>query len=158
MESAAVVTLMDKLLLEADQAGMSREHTLEQAHYASYNVQETMTKRFLDLVGQVETQLGTPEQRIEFDREDGKKSPIPKWLQECVRKTSSDKVMRVAFWRRDEGYSYICLKMELDSKDRPNYYNLVLGSRRKISQKINVESMRKQKPWWAFWTWFFKGG
>lgn len=149
------VNLMDKLLLEADKAGMSREHVLEQAHYASYNVQEAMANRFAEVVSQVEAELGPPEQKLELNQEDGKKLQLPKWLSEAVHKTSSVKMLRVAFWRREDGYSYVCLKMELDSKDRPNYYNLVLGSRRKISQKIDVRSMRAKKPWWHFWTWFF---
>ncbi len=152
------VNLMDKLLLEADKAGMSREHVLEQAHYASYNVQESMLKRFVEVVGQVEAELGKPEQQIELEREDGKRTQIPKCLQDTAKKTSSEKLLRVAFWRRDDGYNYVCLKVELDSRDRPNYYNLVLGARRKISQKINVESMRKKQPWWAFWLWFFRSG
>lgn len=149
------VNLMDKLLLEADKAGMSREHILEQAHYAAFEVQESMAKRFAEVVAQVETELGTPEQKLDLDADSTKRPVVPKWLTETINKTSSTKVHKVAFWRRDDGYSYVCLKVELDSKDRPNYYNLVLGSRRKVSQKINVEAMRKKKPWWQFWLWFF---
>lgn len=146
------VVLMDKLLLEADQAGMSREHVLEQSHYASQNVQESMTKRFSELVGQVESELGTPEQNLQLDREDGKHTPVPKWLHDTLNKTSTVKMLRVAFWRRADGYSYVCLKIELDSKDRPNYYNLVLGSRRRMAgQKMNLDAIRNAKPWWQFW-------
>jgi hypothetical protein len=151
------VTLMDKLLLEADQAGMSREHVLEQSHYASHNVEEVMAKRFTEVVAQVEAEIGAPEQTIQVDREDGKHVPIPQWLQETVKKSSAVKMRRVAFWKRGEGYSYVALKVELDSKDRPNYYNLVLGSRRKLSTKINVDTMRKKKDWWSGLLWFMKG-
>ena len=141
---------MDNLLLEADQAGMVKEHTLDQAHYASSNVEEVMSKKFDDLVTQINAEWGTPDQNIVCQREDGRKAPLPKWLHDAANVAGSTKLVKVAFWKRGNGYSFVMLRIDLDSKDRPNYYNLVLGSRRRQTEGARVEKLRQKRPWWAF--------
>jgi hypothetical protein len=143
--------LLDTLLEEASEAGMVKEHTLEQAHYASLNVEQVMAEKFDALVKQLETEWGSaPEQNIQCQREDGRKAPLPKWLQQAANVAGSCKLMRVAFWKRGVGFSYVLLRAELDSKDRPNYYMLVLGSRRRQSEGARVDKLRIERPWWSY--------
>ncbi|MBX9688653.1 MAG: hypothetical protein K2X27_18235 [Candidatus Obscuribacterales bacterium] len=148
--SKTPATLMDTLLEEADQAGMVKEHTLEQAHYASLNVEQVMGDKFDALVKQIESEWNqAPEQNILVQRDDGRKAPLPKWLHDAVNEAGSVKLLKVAFWKRGAGYSYVLLRVELDSKDRPNYYNLVIGSRRRQSEGARVGKLRQERPWWA---------
>lgn len=144
------MALMDQLLVQAEQAGSSQEHMLEQAHYASLNVEEVMGKKFDDLIALVQADWGTPEQNIQVNRADGKKVPLPKWLHDSMNVAGSNKLLNVAYWRRGEGYCYVMLRVELDSKDRPNYYDLLIGSRRRIASSVKVDKLRKERPWWAF--------
>lgn len=151
-------TLMETLLEEADQAGMVKEHTLEQAHYASQNVEQVMGDKFDQIVKDVETEWAlAPEQNILVQRDDGRKAPLPKWLHDAANVAGSTKLIKVAFWKRGAGYSFIMLRTELDSKDRPKYYNLVLGSRRRQSEGARVEKLRQERPWWSFLIPGYKG-
>lgn len=143
--------LMDTLLEEASEAGMVREHTLEQAHYASLNVEQVMGKKFDDLVVQIEKDWGeAPEQNILVQRDDGRKVPLPKWLHDAANVAGACKLYKVAYWKRKIGYSYVLLRAELDSKDRPKYYLLVLGSRRRQSEGARVDRLRQGRPWWSY--------
>lgn len=145
------MTLMDTLLEEADKAGVSREHVMEQAHYASLNVEQVTNDKFDALVNQVAGEWGPPEQNITMVRNDGKRSPLPKWLHEAnaADRAGANRLLRVAYWRREAGYSYVMIKVEVDSKDRPNYYNIVLGSRRRVSDGPRAGRPTKKMPWWA---------
>ncbi len=149
--------LMDTLLEEAAEPGSVKEHTLEQAHYASLNVEQVMSEKFDALVKQVESEWQPPEQSITVEREDGKRAPLPKWLHDAANIAGSVKLIRVAFWKRNEGYCFVMLRAELDSKDRPNYYNLVIGSRRRQSQGARVEKLRQERPWWSYLIPGYKG-
>lgn len=142
---------MATLLEEADQAGMVKEHTLEQAHYASQNVEQVMGEKFDELVKKIQEEWGqAPEQNILVKREDGRKAPLPKWLHDAANVAGSSKLLKVAFWKREGGYCFILLRVELDAKDRPNYYNLVLGSRRRQSEGARVDRLRQERPWWSY--------
>lgn len=150
--------LLETLLEEADQAGMVKEHTLEQAHYASLNVEQVMSDKFENMVRSIEGEWSAgPEQNIIVQREDGRKTPLPKWLHEAANVAGSTKLLRVAYWKRGAGYSFVMLRVDLDSKDRPNYYNLVLGSRRRQSEGARVDILRKERPWWSYLNPFYKG-
>lgn len=142
--------LMDRLLQEAEKAGSNREHMLEQVHYASLNVQEVMSQKFDKLIDEVQVDWGTPDQNLQVMRDDNKKVPLPKWLHETTNIASATKLIKVAYWKREAGFSYVALRVDMDSKDRPNYYNLVLGSRRRQSTGVRVEKLRQKRPWWAF--------
>ncbi len=149
--SKTPANLMDTLSEEASEAGMVKEHTLEQAHYASLNVEQVMGQKFDDLVKQIETEWATPpEQNIVVQRDDGRKVPLPKWLHDATNIAGASKLLKVAFWKRRNGYSYILLRAELDSKDRPNYFMLVLGSRRRQSEGAHVGRLRHERPWWSY--------
>lgn len=143
-------TLMDRLLQEAEQAGTSREHVLDQVHYASLNVEEVMAEKFDKLIEGVQAEWGDPDQNLQVQRSDNKKVPLPKWLHETTNVASSTKLIKVAYWKRESGFSYVALRVDVDSKDRPNYYNLVIGSRRRQSSGVKIEKLRQKRPWWAF--------
>lgn len=150
---------METLLEEtADQAGMVKEHTLDQAHYASLNVEQVMGEKFDNMVKEVEAEWGAaPDQNVLVHRDDGKKAPLPKWLHDAANVAGSKKLYKVAFWKRGSGYCFLMLRADLDSKDRPNYYNLVLGARRRQSEGARVEKLRQERPWWSYLIPGYKG-
>ncbi|MBY0357233.1 MAG: hypothetical protein K2W82_04460 [Candidatus Obscuribacterales bacterium] len=148
--SKTATTLLDHLLEQSDQSGSCQEHILEQCHYASQNVEQVMGEKFNQLVAEIENDLGNPQQNLQVFQEDGKKVPLPKWLQEALNVAGASRLLKVAYWKRETGYSYIMLKIDLDSRDRPNYYNLVLGSRRRIATNIRLDKLKQERPWWSF--------
>jgi hypothetical protein len=149
--SKSPANLMEKLLEEASEAGQVREHTLEQAHYASLNVEQVMDGKFDELVRHVESEWGEPaEQNTAVQLDDGRKAPLPKWLHEAANVAGACRLIKVAYWKRGSGYSYVLLRAELDSKDRPKYFMLVLGSRRRQSEGARVGRLRQERPWWSY--------
>lgn len=147
------INILDNLLQEAEVGG-SREHVMDQAHYASQNVEENMGNRFLALVAEIQAELGAPEVNQVICYEEGKKTPLPRWLHDAVKEAGASRLLRVAYWKRGQGINYVLLRVDLDSKDRPNYFNIVLGSRRRQSEGARVNTLRAKKPWWEwlqFW-------
>lgn len=151
--------LLDTLLEEAETAGMVKEHTLEQAHYASLNVEQVLGDKFDALVRQITEEWHVPpDQNVLLQREDGRKAPLPKWLHEAANEAASKKLYKVAYWKREGGYCFLMMRADLDSKDRPNYFNLVLGSRRRVSEGARtIGNLRRERPWWSFLIPGYKG-
>ena len=139
----SIVTILDRLL-EQSTHSESQEHVLEQAHYASQNVEERLLTRFDEMVGDISNALGNPEFNASTDAEDGKQNPMPAWVMGGKQAADSTrKIMRLCYWRREGGVSYLLLRKELDSKDRPKYYDLVLGGRRRNrTDSAKITSMR----------------
>jgi hypothetical protein len=135
----STLTLLDKLLDQASTTE-SKEHVLEQMHYAMD--QSRLFTRFEELVGEISGTLGSPEFNANTDAGEGKKNPMPAWVMGGKQaKDSTVKVMRLSYWKRDGGISYLLLRQELDHKDRPKYFDLVLGGRKRT--KTNTVQMTK---------------
>jgi hypothetical protein len=136
------ITLLDRLL-EQSTTSESKEHVLEQAHYAVDNVQQKMLGKFDELVADIATELGNPEFNASTEG-DASKNPMPSWV--LGGKQMSDatvKILRLAYWKRESGVSYVLLRMELDSRDRPKYYDLVLGGRRRTkTTTVKMDKLR----------------
>lgn len=138
----SIFVILDRLL-EQSSTSESKEHVLEQAHYAMDNVQHRLLNKFDDLVGEISTNLGNPEFNASTEAQDGEKqSPMPAWVMGGKQAADrSCKIMRLSYWRREGGISYLLLRQELDSKDRPKYYDIVLGGRRRT--RTNTTQMSK---------------
>jgi hypothetical protein len=136
------VILLDRLL-EQSTTSESKEHVLEQAHYAVDNVQQKMLGKFDDLVAEITAELGPPEFNASIEG-DASKNPMPSWI--LGGKQMSDattKILRLSYWKRESGISYLLLRMELDSRDRPKYYDLVLGGRRRTkTASVKMDKLR----------------
>ena len=107
-----------------------------------------------DLVREVSDQWGAPEFNARTDSEDEeeKKHPIPSWVTGSRKGELSEKILRLSYWRREGNISYVLLRVELDSKDRPNYYNLVLGARKRHkTEAVKVTKLRNTGT--SFWSW-----
>jgi hypothetical protein len=135
-----MVTVLDRLLAQAE-TSECQEHLIEQAHYAMENVQQKCLSRFESIVAEISETLGMPEFNASTEGEESKKHPMPKWVTGSRLGEASSKVLRLCYWKRDTGISYLLLRMQLDSKDRPTYYDLVLGGRRKV--KADMPKMDK---------------
>jgi hypothetical protein len=65
---------------------------------------------------------------------------------------STSKVLRLSYWKREAGISYVILRMELDSKDRPKYYDLVLGARRRTKgEPVKIGKLRNTDTSFIGW-------
>lgn len=142
MTSASSALIILDRLLEQSGISDSKEHVLEQASYAIDNVQQRMLSKFEGLVQEIGNELGIPEFNASTDGSEGK-NPMPAWVTGSKVQDSSQKVLRISYWKRENGISYVILRTELDSKDRPKYYDLVLGARRRTkTEPIKIGKLR----------------
>lgn len=139
-----MVIVLDRLLAQADTNNESVEHVIEQAHYAVEDVHKKFLVRFEQLIEEISESLGPPEYNASTNADDGgTKNPMPKWVTGSRHGEAASKVLRLCYWKREEGISYLILRMQMDSKDRPTYYDLVLGARRRVrGQPVRVDKMR----------------
>lgn len=148
---SSAVLILNRLM---EQAGISdnKEHLLEQASYAVDNVHQRLLRNFEEYVQEISAELGhTPEFNASTDNEDGK-NPMPAWVTGAKVQDATQKVLRLSYWKRENGISYILLRIELDSKDRPKYYDLVLGARRRTkTEPIKIGKLRNTDPTFIGW-------
>jgi hypothetical protein len=149
----SILVILDRLLEQASTTE-SQEHVLEQAHYASENVEQRLLTKFDQLVGEISDSLGNPEFNASTEKQDGcGQSPMPAWVMGGKAAIDrSTKIMRLSYWRRDTGVSYLLLRQELDSKDRPKYYDVVLGGRRRTRTNTReIKSLRHSDTSFLGW-------
>jgi len=146
------VVILDRLLDQAE-ISQSKEHVLEQASYAVADVQHRLLNNFEGLVEEISSELGKPEFNASTDDGSQEKSnPMPGWVMGGKATDSSQKVLRLCYWKREGGISYVILRMELDSKDRPKYYDLVLGARRRTKgEPVKIGKLRQTDTSFMGW-------
>jgi hypothetical protein len=148
----STTVILDRLM---EQAGTSesKEHVLEQASYAVDNVQQRLLTNFESLVAEIATDLGTPEFNASTESAGDKSNPMPSWVMGGKQAAdTSKKILRLSYWKRDTGISYVVLRMELDSKDRPKYYDLVLGARRRTKgEPVKITKLRNTDTSFMGW-------
>lgn len=153
---ANCVPIMDRLL--EDPTVNSREHSLETASYHVSNVKEKFEGQFDQLVREISKDWGLPIFNASFEETpEGKKNNTPSWCVGTARDGGVPKTLRLAYWKREQKLNYLALRTEVDEeKDRPLYYELVVGSRRRATESINVGKMRHSKPnvWETIRSWF----
>lgn len=148
----STVVILDRLMEQAS-TSESKEHVLEQASYAVDNVQQRLLTNFEALVAEIVTDLGTPEFNASTEGEGEKSNPMPSWVMGGKQAAdTTKKVLRLSYWKRDTGISYVVLRMELDSKDRPKYYDLVLGARRRHKgDSVKITKLRNTDTSFMGW-------
>ncbi len=154
----STVILLDRLL---EQAGISesKEHVLEQASYAISNVQERLLGQFEVLVSEISQEIGQPEFNASTAEAGEGKNPMPAWVMGGTAADASRKVLRLSYWKRENGISYVILRTELDAKSRPKYYDLVIGARRRTKgARITVNKMRTTDTSFMGWLKRLMGG
>lgn len=147
----STLVILDRLL---DQAGTSesKEHVLEQASYAVDNVQQRLLGNFETLVQEISSEIGKPEFNASTVDSEEKSNPMPSWVVGSKANDASKKILRLSYWKRESGISYVILRMEVDSKDRPKYYDLVLGARRRTkSDTGKITKMRSTDTSFLGW-------
>lgn len=153
------ITVFDRLQKETEAAATTecREHVIEQASYAVSDVQQRFLGKFDTLVSEISEKWGPPEFNARTDASgaedsDEKRHPMPAWVTGTRLGESAQKVLRLSYWRREGNISYVLLRIELDAKDRPNYYDLVLGARRRHkTEAVKVDKLRRTDT--SVWAW-----
>lgn len=148
------LTILDRLLLQAE-SSECREHVLEQASYAVADVQQRLLQKFETLAEELSLALGPPEFTLSGNRQagtDSHQSPLPSWITGSRKGENARQILRFSYWKRQDGLSYIMLIVELDSKDRPNYYDIVLGGkRRRRGEPLKLDKLRQDDGGFLSW-------
>lgn len=148
---SAFITILDRLL-EQSSTTESKEHVLEQASYAVDNVQQRLLTKFEEIVADVVGAIGQPEFNASTEVQEGSRNPMPSWVIGSKGADASKKVVRLCYWRRDGGISFLLMRIELDSRDRPTYYDLVLGGRRRTrTDSAKITAMRQADTSFIGW-------
>jgi hypothetical protein len=155
------VVILEKLL--ADDTVKSKEHVIETASRHASDVDKRFEGSFDTIVREITAAWGEPEFNSHIRKESKEQTEsgeekknlgtiVPPWCQGAPRNGGIPKALRLAHWRRPEGVSYIVLRTEMDKeKDRPLYYDLVLGARRRKPEvERSTAQLRQTKdPWQA---------
>lgn len=147
---SSLVTVLDRLL---EQAAVSenKEHVLEQASYAVDNVHQRLLGKYDTVIEEITSALGTPELNVSTDNPEIK-NPMPSWVTGSKHGDAAQKVLRLSYWKREFGISYVILRTELDSRDRIKSYDIVLGARRRNkSETAKIAKMRNTDPTFMGW-------
>lgn len=149
-------TLIDALL--QDPAVSVREHVLENASCHVSNVKQNIEKQYENLVKEIGTEWGYPIFNSTFDDPDNPKAIAPGWSVGSPKDGGDPKTLKLSYWKRENCINYIVLRTETDPKknDKPLYYELVIGSKRKLTEHARVDKIRQVKPsvWGTVRSWF----
>lgn len=151
------VTLMEALL--QDPTVSVREHVVESASPHVSNVKQTFEKQYETLVSEIGKEWGYPIFNSTFDDPENPKAIAPSWSLGSPKDGGESKTLKLSYWKRENIINYILLRTEVDpdKNNRPLYYEIVIGGKRRISDgHAKVESLRQAKPsvWATVRSWF----
>ncbi|HEY9776889.1 MAG TPA: hypothetical protein V6C81_24205 [Planktothrix sp.] len=166
---SSAIAVLEKLL--NDESVNNKEHLLETASPHILNAEQRFEQSFDTIVREISTIWGDPEFNSQIKKGDDELLPapgeeeeapegeqpqeaaerkernlstvVPAWSRGTARSGGQIKALRLAHWKRPDGLMYIVLRTELDPKknDRPLYYDLILGARRR-KQEVDRGSER----------------
>ncbi|HEY9785380.1 MAG TPA: hypothetical protein V6D17_08265 [Candidatus Obscuribacterales bacterium] len=149
------VSLFQRLL--EDPSVNSKEHVLDTASYHVENVRQKFEEKYDGVLKEIESDWGLPIFNSSLEEHEGKKSVAPNWSNGSARDGGVAKALRLAYWKRESAINYVVLRTEIDEeKERPLYYEIVLGARRRGSDTVQFSKMR-HKPtgiWATIRSWF----
>jgi hypothetical protein len=154
---SSLVAILEKLI--SDESVPFKEHILETASRHVTDAEKRFDDKFDNLVREISTVMGEPEFNSHIRKEvteapgptgEQKKSlptVVPPWCQGTARSGGVPKPLRFAHWKKPEGVLYVILRTEIEpAKERPLYYDLVLGARRrKPDVDKTTEKLRRQE-------------
>ncbi len=154
------VTLMEALL--KDPAVSVREHVVESASPHISNAKQTFEGKYETLVSEIGKEWGYPIFNSTFDDPENPKAVAPAWSVGSPKDGGEAKTLKLSYWKRDNIINYILLRTEVDPQknNRPLYYEIVIGGKRRISEgNVKVDGLRQQKPslWGTIRSWFVWG-
>lgn len=159
------IAVLEKLL--DDPETQVKEHVLETASPHIANAQARFEERFDSIVNEISTIWGEPsfnshlnweghpsvtDRDSQEEQTDSKRlsTVVPKWCVGTARSGGQPKTLRMASWSKPDSLKYVCMRTEIDPrKDRPLYYDIVLGAKRK-NQEVSrgSEKLRHTKEHW----------
>lgn len=158
------ISLLEGLL--SDESVSAKEHVMETASQHVSNVQERLDGNFETIVRELTVAWGDPEfntyVEVEVppekpgDETKIKKNIVPSWSNGTAKNGGDPKALRLCYWRRDGNTFYVVTRVEMDKeRDRPLYYEVAIGARKKADMKGN-ERLRHAKPsvWETIRSWF----
>lgn len=149
-------TILEKLLKEAEEGGDAREHVVEAASYAVQNVEDRFNQQFDQVVADISSRSGKPSFGDGAGVDGVSRVPPPSWL--TPKSTMQHKILKTTFWKEGGNITYVQFRYEMDRKQRPTTYEILLGARRTVvREKPTLEVARHHdgpSGLRAFWTFF----
>jgi hypothetical protein len=166
----SAIALLEKLL--EDDTVSFKEHVIESS--SRHVEQERCEQSFNNVVREITAIWNEPEFNSQIRKQSEEKltasgeykkvlaTVVPPWCQGMPKHGGIPKALRLAHWKRPEGILYVVLRTEIDAeKNRPLYYDLVLGARRRSPDvgRTTVKLRQTKKTWMAhvveFFHWLF---
>lgn len=139
----SVVALMERML-DVGTIVPVKEHVLESASRHVADVEDKFNEQYDKLVREATIAWGKPEFNNDMSHV-RLKNVMPSWSDGIARNGGESRAQRLCYWRKDGIIKYIVLRTEVNDKDTPIYYDLVIGARRKPIDGIRISSLRHRK-------------
>jgi hypothetical protein len=145
----SAVAILERLL-DGDIA--QKEHTLETFSPHLSDLHTRINSTFDKLVGECEAVFGPAD--LNSPPVDGEKSktPFPGWSAGTARNGGAIQTLRLAYWKRPDSFYYIGLRTEIHpQKEKPMYFDLVVGARRRkeeLRDSASMDKLRNSKQHW----------
>jgi hypothetical protein len=144
----SAVAILERLL---DSDATQKEHTLETFSPHLGDLQTRMGDTFDKLIGELSAVFGQPD----FSSNPGTdkvRQSMPGWSAGSAKNGGALQTLRLTYWKRPDSLYYIALRTEIHpQKEKPMYYDLVLGAKRRkeeIRESVNVDKLRNTKQHW----------
>lgn len=154
----STLVLLERLLKDAPEGGDSREHVVDSASYAVQSVEEKFSQQFDQVVKEISSTQGKPTFGDGAGVDGVSKIPPPNWLNPQKSANQHHRVLKTSYWREGPNITYVQLRFEVDNKQRPKTYEILLGARKTVvKEKPTIEVARQHDGptgFMAFWRFF----
>lgn len=161
----STMLILERLLQDAEEGGDSREHVVESASYAVQNVDQKFQNQFDQVVQEISSKCGRPSFGDGAGQDGVSKIPPPNWLAPQKPANQAHRVLKTTYWKEGGNVTYVQLRFEMDSKQRPKTYEILLGAKKTyVREKPTLEVARHHdgptgfQAFWRFFVSLFKFG
>ncbi len=145
----SAVAILERLL---DNEATQKEHTLETFSPHLGDLQSRMNDTFDKLIGECNAVFGPADFNCAPTVGDKVKTTLPSWSAGAPKQGGSLQTVRLSYWKRPDSLYYIALRTEIHpQKDKPMYYDLLLGAKRRkeeLRESVKMDKLRNTKPHW----------
>jgi hypothetical protein len=139
----STLTILERLLKDAEEGGDVREHVVESASYAVQNVDQKFSSQFEQVVQEISSKCGRPSFGDGAGSDGVSKIPPPSYVAPQRAPNQAHRVLKTSYWKEGGNITYVQLRFEMDNKQRPRNYEILLGAKKAvIREKPTLEAAR----------------
>lgn len=150
--------VFERLLRDAVEGAEHREHVIESGSYLMQNVEEKFSEQFDKIVAEISSDKGRPTFGDGAGSNGSKIPPPPGVLPQKTALSQYKKILKTTLWREENNYIWVQYRIEMDAKQRPNSYEILLGAKKMVPreqpQLVKAREHEGPKGIQAFWIWF----